>query len=177
MRSFSARRAFAALFIEIVFLSPGGCGSVQNRPAPPPLSFPAPPPVAPGAESQPRPPESPRRMASLHLTEKGKSELEKGDLKNAMDRFEKAIGLDSDNAAAYYYFAEARFQQTEYRQSLTLLNRAQQLVDGDAEWEVRIYRLQGKNYEAMGNRIEAIRSYQNLLALRPDDPDAKNHLK
>lgn len=121
--------------------------------------------------------ETPRRMASLHLTEKGKEELEQGELKKAMDRFEKAIGLDAKNSAAYYFFAEARYRQKEFQQSLTLLDRAEQLMTNDSDWLIKVYLLQGKNYEALRNRGEAVKRYRKILSLNPSQPDALERLK
>jgi tetratricopeptide (TPR) repeat protein len=116
-------------------------------------------------------------MASLHLTEKGKGELEHGELKKAMDRFEKAIGLDAQNSTAYYFFAEARYQQKEYRQSLALLERAEGLLPGNPEWLVKVYLLQGRNYEALGNKSEAAKKYQKALEIDPGQPEALERLK
>ncbi|MBI3594568.1 MAG: tetratricopeptide repeat protein [Nitrospirae bacterium] len=165
------------IFFCCVSLYVVGCAPVREVSSPPPLSFPPPAPPLSGSENRNSREDSPRRMASLHLTEKGKGELEQGELKKAMDRFEKAIGLDSENAAAYYYFAEARFLQKDYRQSLTLLDRAEQLVTGDAGWQVKIYLLQAKNYESAGDRGEAVRRYQKVLTIDPENLEAIKRLK
>jgi hypothetical protein len=150
-----------------------GCATFQEpSPSVPPLSFP--PPTT--GEERGRD-DAPRRMASLHLTEKGKGELEHGELKKAMDRFEKAIGLDAQNSTAYYFFAEARYQQKEYRQSLALLERAEGLLPGNPEWLVKVYLLQGRNYEALGNKSEASKKYQKVLEVDPAQPEALSHLK
>jgi tetratricopeptide (TPR) repeat protein len=154
-----------------------GCAPVREGASPPPLSFPPPTPPSTGGESGGMKEETPRRMASLHLTEKGKGELEQGELKKAMDRFEKAIGLDAKNSAAYYFFAEARFRQKEYQQSLTLLDRAEQLMTSDSDWLIKVYLLQGKNFEAMGNKKEAIKKYQKVLVLNSSQPEALDRLK
>jgi tetratricopeptide (TPR) repeat protein len=168
------RTSFVIFLIVSIGMMVNGCAPIREVSTPPPLSFP--PPATGGEGSSPKE-DSPRRMASLHLTEKGKGELEQGELKKAMDRFEKAIGLDAGNGAAYYYFAEARFRQNEFQQSLTLLNRAEVLVAGDSGWLVRVYLLQGKIYEAEGQRSEAIKRYQKVLAINPDNPEAIKRLK
>jgi tetratricopeptide (TPR) repeat protein len=171
------RVSFVILIILAIGMMVNACAPIREVSTPPPLSFP--PPVTPstGGEGNAPKEDSPRRMASLHLTEKGKGELEQGELKKAMDRFEKAIGLDAGNGAAYYYFAEARFRQNEFQQSLTLLNRAEALVAGDSGWLIRVYLLQGKNYDAEGYRGEAIKRYQKVLAINPDNPEAIKRLK
>lgn len=163
------------IFFSLILII--GCASVREVSTPPPLSFPPPAQPPSGGENGGLKEESPRRMASLHLTEKGKGELEQGELKKAMDRFEKAIGLDAKNAAAYYFFAEARFRQKEYQQSLTLLDRAEQLMTNDSDWLIKVYLLQGKNYEAMGNKKEAVKKYQRVLVLNSSQPEALEHLK
>ncbi|MBI1821226.1 MAG: tetratricopeptide repeat protein [Nitrospirae bacterium] len=153
-----------------------GCAPLRHETPSPPLSFPPPAPPLSGEEGGSES-ETPRRMASLHLTEKGKSELEHGDLKKAMDRFEKAIGLDAQNSAAYYFFAEARFKQKEHYQSLTLLDRAEQMLNQQPDWLVKVYLLQGKNWEALGNKREAVKKYQKVLAIDPSQPEALERLK
>jgi tetratricopeptide (TPR) repeat protein len=166
MRGFTLGMVFLIFFYS-------GCASFQEpSPSAPPLSFP--PPTM--GEEKGRD-DAPRRMASLHLTEKGKGELEHGELKKAMDRFEKAIGLDAQNSTAYFFFAEARFQQKEYRQSLALLERAEGLLPGNPEWLVKVYLLQGRNYEALGNKSEASKKYQKALEIDPGQAEALERLK
>ncbi|MFI5304265.1 MAG: tetratricopeptide repeat protein [Nitrospiria bacterium] len=167
---------FILLFF-LGFILVNGCAPIRESPTQPPLTFPPPAPPPSGLNSGIQNEEAPRRMASLHLTEKGKGELEQGELKRAMDRFEKAISLDSRNSAAYYYFAEARFRQKEFQQSLTLLNRAELLMANDADWLIKVYLLQGKNYEAMANKKEADKKFQKVLSLNPSEPEALKHLK
>ncbi len=167
------RTDISILLIFFILILVNGCAPVREVSSPPPLSFPPPA----GGESGSQKEETPRRMASLHLTEKGKGELEQGELKKAMDRFEKAIGLDAKNSAAYYFFAEARFRQKEYQQSLTLLDRAEQLMTNDSDWLIKVYLLQGKNYEAIGSRGEAAKRYRKVLSLNPSQTEALEHLK
>ena len=170
------RIKIAVLILGFGLILNSGCAPFQQETSPPPLSFPSPSPPSSGEEGGDKT-ESPRRMASLHLTEKGKNELDHGDLKKAMDRFEKAIGLDARNSAAYYFFAEARFKQKAYDQSLTLLDRAEQLLNRQPDWLVKVYLLQGSNWEALGNKAEAVKKYQKVLAIDPSQPKALEHLR
>ncbi|MHB8483890.1 MAG: tetratricopeptide repeat protein [Nitrospiria bacterium] len=166
----------AALLLVLGLALNSGCAPFRQETPPPPLSFPAPAPPLSG-EGEKNKAETPRRMASLHLTERGKNELEHGELKKAMDRFEKAIGLDAENSAAYYFFAEARFKQKAYDQSLTLLDRAEQLLNRQPDWLVKVYLLQGDNWEALGNKAEAVKKYQKVLDIDPAQPEALERLK
>ena len=166
----------AVFLLGVGLILNSACAPVRQEAPSPPLSFPAPaPPLSPDERGSQE--EIPRRMASLHLTEKGKGELERGDLKKAMDRFEKAIGLDAKNSAAYYFFAEARFKQKEYHQSLTLLDRAEQLLNQQPDWLAKVYLLQGKSFEALGNKPEAVKKYQKVLVIDPSQPEALENLR
>jgi hypothetical protein len=58
---------------------------------------------------------SPRRAASLRLTEEGRKLLGTGQYAKALEKFEKTISIDSTNPYSYYYLAHAHHQLTHYR--------------------------------------------------------------
>ena len=161
------------LLFFIVFMA-SGCATGYREPDTSQL-FPSSIPPPPGSDQGSRD-DSPRRVASLRLTEQGRGELDRGDLKKAMDRFEKAIGLDAKNPTAYYFFADARYREGDFRQSLVLLDKAEQLLSGQTDWLIKVYLLEGDNFDAMGNKSEAAKRYQKVLGLAADNSEAIKRL-
>ncbi|HXN06796.1 MAG TPA: tetratricopeptide repeat protein [Nitrospiria bacterium] len=174
-RSIGLLTGLAWTLASAMILLAGGCLPGYQQPDTSTLFPPSvpPPPSAEGGQGV----ETPRRVASLRLTEQGRGELERGDVRKAMERFEKAIGLDPRNPTAYYFFAEARTRQGDYRQSLVLLDRAEQLLAGQNDWLMKVYLLEGEDYEGMGNKPEAVKRYQKVLAINPENPEALQKIK
>ena len=58
-------------------------------------------------QTLPRQDDSPRALASLHLTEQARILLESGKVDDAIATLERAINVNPSNGQNYYYLAEA----------------------------------------------------------------------
>ena len=115
---------------------------------------------------------SPRRAASLRLTEEGRRLLGTGEYEKALERFEKTISIDSTNPYSYYYLARAHHQLAHYRESLNFLDVAESLLSEEPTWLAQVFALKGNNFQVLGSFERADVSYANALKLDPNNQDA-----
>ncbi len=115
---------------------------------------------------------SPRRAASLRLTEEGRLLLDSGEYEKALQRFEKTIAVDPTNSYSYYYLALAHHHLTHFQQSTNFLDVAESLLSEEPYWLARVFALKGKNLEALGSRGQADASYAQALQLDPNNQAA-----
>ncbi len=84
---------------------------------------------------------SPEREASNAVIEEGKGLMERGQYDRAADRFQEAVAVDSTNGAAYYYGALVKTRSGEYGDAWGFLEKAEQLLAGDAAWTEKLQQL------------------------------------
>lgn len=112
---------------------------------------------------------TPRRAASLRLTEEGRRLLDAGDYAKALSRLEKTIAIDSTNPYGYYYLAKAHYHMGRYRESLNFLDVAESLVGREPYWLAEVFALKGENFRALGFAERANSSYAQALRLNPNN--------
>ena len=115
---------------------------------------------------------SPRRAASLRLTEEGRRLLGSGEYQKALEQFEKTIAIDSTNPYSYYYLARAHHRLSHYRESLNFLDVAESLLSEESFWLAQVFALKGKNFQILGSFERADASYAHALELDPNNQDA-----
>ncbi len=115
---------------------------------------------------------SPRRAASLRLTEEGRRLLGSGEYQKALEQFEKTIAIDSTNPYSHYYLARAHHRLSHYRESLNFLDVAESLLSEESFWLAQVFALKGKNFQILGSFERADASYAHALELDPNNQDA-----
>jgi len=83
-------------------------------------------------------PLSPRREASQRIVHLGEGYLEKNEFDKAIQIFQEAINVDSENGIAYFYLAKALHKTQAYDDAYGLLERAQVLLVDDPEWSRQV---------------------------------------
>lgn len=117
---------------------------VVSTPLPaPPAAAPARPPAAakpPSVEAKPLPeaPPSARTVASLQLTEQGRTLLEQGKPDDAISVLERAVTVSPTNGQNYYYLAEAWLAKKNTQQAEEFNRLAGLYLQGDPQWMVRV---------------------------------------
>ena len=102
-----------------------GCMKPDLTPEPPP---------------SPESPATPRVLASLRLTEQGRSLLDKGNPDAAIRVLERAINLNPGNGENYYYLSEGWLQKGEAKQAKEFNHLAEIYLNEYLDWTVRIAR-------------------------------------
>ena len=108
------------------------CGCVQEIPLEKPI-----PGEQPLKPDEPVPP-SPREVAALKLTEKGRRLLEDGKPDNAIRILEQAIGLNPENGQNYYFLAEAWLMKEIASEAREFNRIAEMHLKNDEEWMIRV---------------------------------------
>jgi hypothetical protein len=119
---------------------------------------------------------TPRRAASLRLTDEGRQLIEAGDYAKALNRLEKTIAIDSTNAYGYYYLAKAHHHLGRHQESLNFLDVAESRLSGDPYWLAEVYALRGENFRALGFGQRAETHYAHALRLNPGNRTASEAL-
>jgi hypothetical protein len=119
---------------------------------------------------------SPRRAASLRLTEEGRKLLEAGDAAKALSRLEKTIVIDSTNAYGYFYLAKTQNRLGRYRESLSFLEVAESRFSDEPFWLAEVHALRGENFRALGMLDKAEASYAQALQLNSGNRTANDAL-
>ena len=119
---------------------------------------------------------SPRRKASLEITEDGVRESTRGLYLRAMKKYEKAIDIDPTNPYAYFHYGVARQGMKEYDQSMRLLDEAQDKFGTNEYWLSRVHTYKGLNYMNMGKNEEAKESFKKALDLDKNNLKARANL-
>ena len=114
----------------------------------------------------------PQRAASLRLTEDGRKFLDGSDYSRALERFERAIAIDSSNAYAHYYLAKTQNRLKHYKESLNFLDVAESRLSGEPFWLAEVYALRGDNFRALGMNDRAEASYSKALSINSGNKTA-----
>ena len=91
-----------------------------------------------------------------------------GNYRQAIEDFNKAIEIKSDNAVAYYNRGNVYTDLGNYRQAIAELNRAIEINPGYAE----AYSNRGNAYGGLGNYKQAIEDYDRAIEIKPGYTDA-----
>ena len=83
---------------------------------------------------------TPRILASLQLTEQGRSLLNEGKPDAAIRAFERAINLNPGNGENYYYLSEGWLQKGAAKQAKEFNHLAEIYLGEYPDWTVRITR-------------------------------------
>ena len=123
------------LFLMLLALAVAGCGARLFLPPPLPAQTPAP-----GEEQPPTTLEqpSPRAVASLELTQQGRTLLENSRPDDAISTLERAVSISPTNGQNYYYLAEAWILKGHSAQAEEFNRLAGIYLQGDSEWMVRV---------------------------------------
>lgn len=84
---------------------------------------------------------TPQRAASNALIDDGEKTFAQGRYDAAADLFQQAVTVDPTNGAAYYHLALAKVRSGEYGEAEGLIEKADQLLGGKAEWAERLEEL------------------------------------
>lgn len=83
---------------------------------------------------------TPRVLASMQLTEQGRSLLNEGKPDAAIRAFERAINLNPGSGENYYYLSEGWLQKGEAKQAKEFNHLAEIYLNEYPDWTVRIAR-------------------------------------
>ena len=96
--------------------------------------------LTPEPSPSPESPATPRVIASLQLTEQGRSLLNKGKPDSAIRVLERAINLNPGSGENYYYLSEGWLQKGEAKHAKEFNSLAEIYLNGYPDWRVRIAR-------------------------------------
>jgi len=115
---------------------------------------------------------SPRRAASLRLTEEGKKLLAAADYSRALAPLERSIAVDSTNPYGYFYLAKAQYHLGHYQESLDFLDVTESRLGAEPYWSAEVSALRGDNFRALGFSHRAENSYEQALKINPGNKTA-----
>jgi tetratricopeptide (TPR) repeat protein len=116
-------------------------------------------------------------VASAQWVEEASRALDVGDYDRATSLLERAISVEPNNGQAFYYYGLAMGEHGRPGSALTLLQKAEILLQGDARALGDVYAQMGANLERLGRRQEAARRYEQALAQDPSNPLALRRLE
>jgi tetratricopeptide (TPR) repeat protein len=115
-------------------------------------------------------------VASAQWVEEASLAIDAGDYNQATSLLERAISLEPNNGRAFYYYGLAMGERGRAGSALSLLQKAEILLQGDAQALGDVYAQMGVNQERLGRRQEAIRRYEQALAQDPSHALARRRL-
>jgi Flp pilus assembly protein TadD len=139
-----------------------------------------PPAAAPGAPVPVRPREQPpsaTMVASAQWVEEASNAIDSGDYDRATSLLERAISVEPNNGRAFYYYGLAMGERGRPASALSLLQKAEILLQGYAPALGEVYTQMGTNLERLGRRQEAVRRYEQALAQDPTNAQARRRLE
>ena len=139
----------------------------------PPVPQP-PPPVAMRPREQPP---SATMVASAQWVEEASRAIDVGDYDRATSLLERAISVEPNNGRAFYYYGLAMGERGRPGAALSLLQKAEILLQGDARTLGEVYAQMGTNLERLGRRPEAVRRYEQAVAQDPSNTMARRRLE
>jgi tetratricopeptide (TPR) repeat protein len=102
------------------------------------------------------------------LLQQGLFHHRRGELAQAMERYVDVLRAEPENADALYYVAVVACQDGQYQEGAKLARRAIEVGPPQA----RVYNLLGQAHDRQGEKLEAIKNYEEALRLDPDFADA-----
>ena len=116
----------------------------------------------------------PQTATSLRLTEEGRQLLSHGDMKNALDRLEKALRIDPTNAYGYYWLAQVHYRRERYDQAIAFADKAAGLfARTNPGWQSQTYTFKGTVCEKIGNFPAAREAYRKALSIQAGNAAAR----
>jgi hypothetical protein len=115
-------------------------------------------------------PLSPQDVVALRFVEEGKGLLEKEEVEQAQERFEKAVAIAPQQPYSYYFLGQVSFAQDEHKQALAFLQKAELLFGvNDQPWRGETACLKGAIYEDLGDESQARTAYRQCLDFFPQN--------
>jgi Flp pilus assembly protein TadD len=148
----------------------GGPAATPAPPAPPSASVP----IAVRPREQPP---SATMVASAQWVEEASSAIDVGEYDRATSLLERAISVEPNNGRAFYYYGLAMGERGRPASALSLLQKAEILLQGNAPALGDVYAQMGTNLERLGRRQEAVRRYEQALAQDPGNTLARRRLE
>jgi Flp pilus assembly protein TadD len=133
-----------------------------------------PPPVAMRPREQPP---SATMVASAQWVEEASRAIDVGDYDRATSLLERAISVEPNSGRAFYYYGLAMGERGRPGAALSLLQKAEILLQGDARTLGVVYAQMGSNLERLGRRPEAVRRYEQAVAQDPSNSMARRRLE
>jgi len=141
----------------------------------------APPPedvaIAPAASSDPDPRELEKlesAMLAVEFNDKGWAHLKARRYEEAVAAFKEALRHNHRESAASFGLGKALFGQGDYSEAILAVEQSLRHSPADQLRERRIF--MGILYRAAGKTDKAVEQWKKVLAVHPDDGDAKKHL-
>ena len=102
--------------------------------------------------------------AAEKLLQQGLFHHRQGEINLAMDRYTEVLQRDPENADALYYVAVVACQEKQFEQGVALARRALSLGARQA----RVHNLLGQALDRLGEKLEALKSFDAALAIDPN---------
>jgi tetratricopeptide (TPR) repeat protein len=115
-------------------------------------------------------------VASAQWVEEASRAIDVGDFDRATSLLERAISVEPNNGRAFYYYGLAMGERGRPGAALSLLQKAEILLRGDAQALGDVYLQMGTNLERLGRRPEAIRRYEQAVEQDPSNALARRRL-
>ena len=112
-------------------------------------------------------------VASAQWVEEASRAIDVGDYDRATSLLERAISVEPNNGRAFYYYGLAMGERGRPGAALSLLQKAEILLQGDARALGEVYAQMGTNLERLGRRQEAVRRYEQALGQDPSNALAR----
>ena len=125
----------------------------------------------------PAAPPSPTLLASAQWVEEAVLAIESGNHDRAATLLERAISVEPNNGKAFYYYGLAMGERGDAASALSLLRKAEILLQGEGQALGDVYAQMGVNLERQGRRGEAIRRFEQALAYNPTQTLALRRLQ
>jgi Flp pilus assembly protein TadD len=122
-------------------------------------------------------PPSATMVASAQWVEEASRAIDVGDYDRATSLLERAISVEPNNGRAFYYYGLAMGERGRPGAALSLLQKAEILLQGEARMLSEIYAQMGTNLERLGRRSEAVRRYEQAVAQDPSNAMARRRLE
>ena len=119
---------------------------------------------------------SPRRIASVRMTEQARRQLRSGQYARALTTLERSLSTDGSNPYAHYYLALAHYRLGNFKASLDFLDAAEAILGHSLPWHVQSLVLRGDNLRALGRFGPARAAYRRALSMDPANPSANRGL-
>jgi tetratricopeptide (TPR) repeat protein len=116
-------------------------------------------------------------LASAQWVEEAIHAIESGNNDRAAALLERAISVEPNNGRAFYYYGLAMGERGDTASALSLLRKAEILLQGEGPALGDVYAQMGVNLERLGRRREAIQRYEQALAYDPPHALAQRRLQ
>ena len=110
------------------------------------------------------------RKHYIDIVNEGVALVERGQYKQAIEKYEEAVKIDSQLPYAYINLANAYWHLKEYKKSIAMSEIALQINPNEG----RTYTNLGNAYYGLGQRKEAKNSYQKAKKLFQEAGDSEN---